>query len=146
MSELYSILKRSLAAISRWNLCTSHPSICSDKRGLVVTISESPKRARLRFRSLRTFSTLNIGQLSLPSLKKVSVRVFPVAALFFRQEPSLRTENSKKQWRNLESVAQERPRVLTRAASSLNVSRGKRGDTQGPNGKKSPRSRPAGRA
>src|SRR6267143_506058 len=110
-SEFYSVLKPSLAAISRCNLRTSDPSICWDKRGLVVTTSESPKRARLRFRSFRTFSTFNIATLALPSLKKVSVRGFPDAELFFSQELAMLAENAKQPWCNLESVAQERPRV-----------------------------------
>src|SRR5260370_9948481 len=35
ISEFYSILKPSLAAISRCSLCTSNPSSCWDKTGLV---------------------------------------------------------------------------------------------------------------
>jgi hypothetical protein len=46
-----------------------------------------------------------------------------------------KAENDKLPWSNLGSVAQERLRVLTRAASSLNVSREKKGDIQGASGK-----------
>jgi hypothetical protein len=141
-SELYCILKPSLAAISRWSRCASDASISPDKGDLAVATSESPKRASLRFRSFRTFSTFNIDPLALPALKKLSVRGFPDAALFFCQEHGTKEENDRLLWSNLERVAQERLRVLTRAESSLNVSREKKGDTQGPSGKETRRSRP----
>ena len=53
---------------------------------VTISVSVLPNRAKLRFMSFRTFSTFNIDQLALPSLKKVSVREIPVAARLLSQE------------------------------------------------------------
>jgi hypothetical protein len=56
----------------------------------VVAISESPKRASLRFRSLRTFSTFNMAPVAPPALKKLSVPRTSVINLEFASISLLR--------------------------------------------------------